>query len=306
MKKLPAVILPAFVFTLVTLLSFFSLSASGKGFPFLNPGPRQLLVSDDQTSSPDGIPDMIYVAGGSFPMGSPDGKFSSFPVRAVTVSDFFISRYEITFFQYDNYCRSEGLPFPPDGGYGREGRPVGNVSWYDVAGYCNWLSRLEDLEPCYRITENPEGGLPVVTCDYSRKGYRLPTEAEWEYAASGGRKSRSYSYAGSNDVDEVAWYFDNAQRYPNPVGEKKPNELGLFDMSGNAYEWTNNRLTEDYSDLPDGAVDPTGPQEEGARTVRGGSCFFDSWGCLVCYRKGLRQECRLPYVGFRIVRREVP
>ena len=236
-------------------------------------------------------------------MGSPTGKFSSMPVRDVTVSDFYISRYEITFSQYDSYCRSASMPFPPDGGYGREDRPVGNVNWYDTVYYCNWLSRLEGLEPCYLVTEHPESTFPEVRCDYSRNGYRLPTEAEWEYAASGGGKSRSYRYAGSNDVDEVAWYFDNAGRYPKPVGGKSPNELGLFDMSGNVYEWTNNRLTEDYADLADGAVDPIGPQEEGARTVRGGSCFFDSWGCLVWYRKGLRQECRVPYTGFRIVRK---
>jgi len=302
-KSLLARLIPVLAFLGVTLVSFTLLSAAGRGFPVLNPRPGQLIVSSDSDPE-DRFPEMVCLSGGAFPMGDPTGRaHASLPVREVVLSDFCISRFEITFSQYDRYCRAENVSLPPDGGAGRSGRPAGNVSWFDAVGYCNWLSEIEGLEPCYSIKEASPAGLPRVICNYSAHGYRLPTEAEWEFAARGGTLGSGFTYAGSHQVDEVAWYFDNAGRYPHQQGLKKPNELGLFDMSGNAYEWTNNRLTGDYSDLPEGTVNPAGPQEEGIRAIRGGSCFFDSWGCQVWYRKSLRPECRLPYVGFRVVRR---
>ncbi|MBN1648506.1 MAG: SUMF1/EgtB/PvdO family nonheme iron enzyme [Spirochaetales bacterium] len=304
MKKLLFRKIPAVTFIVVTLSSFLLLSRFGSGFPFLNPRPWQLIVSFEPDST-HCFPEMVYTAGGPFYMGDPTGKSASaLPVRYITVSDFFISRYEITFSQYDRYCRERRLPLPPDGGYGRKERPVGNVSWFDAVGYCNWLSRTDGFDPCYLVLGTVASGPTDVWCDYSRNGYRLPTEAEWEYAASGGPYSHSFIYAGSNRADEVAWYFNNSGRYPNSVAGKKPNELGLYDLSGNAYEWTNNRLTDDYKDLMDGTIDPVGPLgERETRTLRGGSCFFDSWGSLIWYRKGLHPEYRLPYAGFRIVRR---
>lgn len=283
-------------YVLVSLTAFIFLQRAGHGFPGSNPNPGQLVVSPDAGSGGP-PPVMVYIPGGTFRMGDPTGdSYSALPRREVVLLDFYISRYEITFSLYDRYCRAEGLPLPPDGGYGRKDRPVGNVSWFDAVRYCNWLSRTEGLEPCYRIHAGFE-------CDYSRNGYRLPTEAEWEYAASGGQAGRNFMYAGGDDAGEVAWYFDNAGRYPKPVGMKKPNELGLFDMSGNIYEWTNSLLTRDYSDTADGSVNPVGGKGGTTRTVRGGSCFFDSWGCRVWYRKGMNPESRVPYTGFRVVRR---
>jgi sulfatase modifying factor 1 len=125
------------------------------------------------------------------------------------------------------------------------------VDWNDALVYCNWLSEKEGLTPCYT-------GKGILTrCDFLANGYRLPTEAEWEYAARGG-KSRGFKYAGSNNADEVAWYASTSGGQTQPVGQKQPNELGLFDMSGNSYEWC--------WDLYDGkyyaaspASDPTGP-----------------------------------------------
>lgn len=303
MKSLLLKICPILCFILVVLVAFLTFSRTGNGFPGLNPRPEQLLVSESGDPADRGI-EMVYVAGGSFLMGDPTGRApSALPIRRVFLSDFRISRYEVTFSQYDRYCLSEGLPLPPDGGRGRGKRPVGNISWFDAVEYCNWLSRIEGLQPCYRIKIISNDLLPEVFCDYSRNGYRLPTEVEWEFAARGGNASRGYTYAGGNTVEDVAWYFDNAGRYPNPVGMKNPNELGLFDMSGNAYEWTNNKLTRNYSALTDGEENPTGPSGPGVRTLRGGSSFFDSWGCQFWYRKGARPECRLPYIGFRVVRR---
>jgi formylglycine-generating enzyme required for sulfatase activity len=117
--------------------------------------------------------------------------------------------------------------------------PVVNVSWYGAASFCNWLSSEAGLEPAYDTDK--------WTCDYDASGYQLPSEAEWEYASRGGAKSKGFSYSGSDSIDSVAWYGDNSYDLGSDdpdygihtVGEKASNELGIFDMSGNAYEWCN-------------------------------------------------------------------
>ena len=137
-------------------------------------------------------------------------------------------------------------------------RPAEGVSWFDCIQFCNKLSEMEGLEPVYTVNGRD------VTCNWTAKGYRLPTEAEWEYAARAGQK---YIYAGGNNVDEVAWYKDNSGGETHPVGQKHPNHFGLYDMSGNVWEWVWDwRGT--YSSSP--TVDPQGPTSGSRRVFRGG------------------------------------
>ena len=197
---------------------------------------------------------MVLVEAGDFEMGSTDGYADEQPVHTVAITKpFYIGKYEVTFEEYDIFCENT-LRYnkPDDRGKGRGKRPVIGVDWYDAIEYCNWLSEKEGLSPCY------SGKGKVTQCDFSVNGYRLPTEAEWEYAARGGQKSQGYIFAGSDNPDDVAWYGDNSGSATHSVGQKEPNEIGLYDMSGNMFEWCWDWYVEDYYYESDFA-DPLGP-----------------------------------------------
>jgi formylglycine-generating enzyme required for sulfatase activity len=172
--------------------------------------------------------------------------------------------------------------------------PIYYVSWYEAVEYCNRRSLKEDLTPAYR------GSSDVVTCDFSASGYRLPTEAEWEYAAKGGDKAyMTFEYAGSNSTDGVAWYSDNSGEKTHPVGTKQPNSLGIYDMSGNVWEW----CWDWYGPYnPWSLTDPQGPASGSIRVLRGGS-----WGILArdlrsTNRGNFAPLLRFISFGFRLVR----
>lgn len=175
---------------------------------------------------------MVFVEGGTFTMGSNLNNYKDErPAHKVNVEDFYISKYEVTIEEYTKYCKMIGET-PPTG---KPNTPVYNISWDDAVKYCNWKSRTERL-PKYYILKVDSGVISVST-NKNSNGYRLPTEAEWEYAAKGGAKSKHFAFSGGNYVRDVAWFEGNSGGSPQVIGDKVPNELGLYDMSGNVSEW---------------------------------------------------------------------
>jgi formylglycine-generating enzyme required for sulfatase activity len=220
---------------------------------------------------------MVAVKGGTFMMGATEDQGDDFkdPKRTahlVTVGDYYIGKYPVT----QNLWKlvMAGTPIAePSHFKGSDLLPVENVSWDDIVH--EFLPRLNAL---------------------TGKEYRLPTEAEWEYAARGGIKSKGYKFAGGNDIGEVAWYKGN-NLMTNPVGIKAPNELGVCDMSGNVCEWVNDWY-ENYSS--EAQTNPKGPSSGSVRVYRGGCWHFVARSCRVSARAGIDPDYRDKYIGFRL------
>ena len=184
-------------------------------------------------------PEMIKVEGGSLP------KDSQVPNK--TVKAFEIGKYEVTWGEWQkvrDWAVTKGYDLQNVGKGLSENHPVTDVSWYDAVKWCNAKSEMERVTPVYQVKGQvyksgafDKKGSDVVKEKAGAKGYRLPTDAEWEWAARGGKKSNKYTYAGSNDLNAVGWSKDNSGGKPHPVGQKQQNELGIYDMSGNIFEW---------------------------------------------------------------------
>ncbi len=277
---------------------------------------------------PDGIPpifmsssatkgSLVLVEKGSFTMGDTcgDGARDEKPTHKVTLTyNFYIGKYEVTFEEYDAFCEAAGKSEPSDGGWGGGTKPAISVNWFDVTEYCNWLSERERLPKAYDEKGNllDKGGR--VTTDPSKvAGYRLPTEAEWEYAARGGNRSKGYKYSGSNIVDDVAWYRRNSgDEYltderdvdkfigcnckTHEVGKKAPNELGIYDMSGNVQEWCSDWYGR-YSSLSQ--INPYN-NSGSARVLRGGCYEAVASETTVSTRTFCKPDLRGFFMGFRI------
>lgn len=169
--------------------------------------------------------------------------------------------------------------------------PVERVSWFDAVRFCNALSGVCGLRPAYTIGE---GRTPAVSCDFAAPGFRLPTEAEWEYAA---RAGQGFAYSGADDVHAVAWHANNSARHTHPVGTLQPNAWGLYDMSGNVGEW----CWDPYSAYPSHAVvDPVGPPKSDGRVVRGGSWTMYPPGVRVQARLNYSPESPWAHIGLRL------
>jgi uncharacterized caspase-like protein len=229
----------------------------------------------------------IPVQGGIFQMGSTTGDDDEKPVHAVTVSDFWMMKTEVTQRDYAALMGTNPSEFKGDT------LPVETVSWYDAVAYANKLSNRDGLQPAYRISGTS------VDWDRSANGWRLPTEAEWEYAARGGRSSRGYTYAGSNDAAAVAWYGNNSGVKTNPVGTKAANELGLHDLSGNVWEWCWDWMGA-YSAVAQ--TDPTGSASGTHRVRRGGGWILGASRTRSADRNGLTPDDRTNFLGLRLVR----
>ncbi|MFA7056235.1 MAG: SUMF1/EgtB/PvdO family nonheme iron enzyme [Candidatus Cloacimonadales bacterium] len=229
----------------------------------------------------------VYVPGGTFTMGRTTGSGASnaLPTHKVTLSLFYIGKYEITQAEYQAVMGTNPSYFT-----GAD-KPVEGVSWYNAVEYCNARSTQEGLTQCYNTSD--------WSFNFSANGYRLPTEAEWEYAARGATNNPDYLYSGSNDINSVAWYESNSGSTTHNVGTKAPNSLGLYDMSGNVWEWCHDW----YDNYSSGAqADPVGPTSGSYRVYRGGSWGSSATGCRVINRSYYNPSNSYNNLGFRVVR----
>jgi len=235
---------------------------------------------------------MVAITAGSFSMGSTTGDADEAPVHTVTLThDFWIGETELTQAQYRAGMSTSPSYFSSCG----TTCPVEQVSWTMAVLYANALSAAEGLDACYTATGSglatALGGDP-----YACEGYRLPTEAEWEYAAKAGG---SYTYSGSNTVGDVGWYSSNCSSTTHAVAGKTANAFGLYDMSGNVWEWTNDW----YGAYSSGsAIDPVGASSGSYLVLRGGAWDAGAAYATVSRRGGDYPDASLYYLGFRLAR----
>jgi len=211
---------------------------------------------------------MILLPGGTFTMGDENGEIDETP-HEVTVGPFIIDKFEVTQEEYERVMGNN-----PSKVKGNQ-NPVEQVRWSDAVRYCNERSRLEGLEPAY--------DLKTWTCRFEANGYRLPTEAEWEYAARAGTNT-AYSFGSSEaKLRQHGWFKANAGGKPRPVGQLRPNPWGLFDMHGNVWEWCNDFYKVDYyAESPQN--DPKGPESGDKKVLRGGCWNSTPDACRSAYR----------------------
>ena len=270
--------------------------------------------------SPCPLPVFVFVPGGEFQMGDlwGDGDYDERPVHTVRVDDFYMSKYEITNAQYvqflnaigrhrmggeplietksevsDSHILLKGGRYVVESGY--EDHPMIEVSWYGAVAFCNWLSREAGLEEVYDESTGE--------ADFSKVGYRLPTEAEWEYAARAGGKEIKYPNGNSLTHDDANYDGTGGRdRWwrTSPVGSFPPNELGLYDMAGNVWEWCNDWYDSGYySRSP--VDNPTGPSSGSYKVLRGGSWVNEPRNCRSAVRGWIYPDVTWYLVGFRVV-----
>ena len=252
----------------------------------------------NETIIPTNSENLVFVKGGQFMMGSKNNPQEQ-PVHEVRLNDFYIGKYEVTVREYLQFCEATKSHYPQwmkskdvfnpkataENYYkNTDYKPLENmdlpivgVSWSNAVAYCKWLSKQ------------------------TGQHYRLPTEAEWEYAARGGQHSKGFIYAGSDSINEVAWNEGNAASKVHRIGKLKPNELGIYDMSGNVWEWCEDIWHDNYNNAPtDGSARLH--NEDYSRVIRGGSWQYYQMSCSTTYRDKVNQSNRGLSIGFRIVK----
>jgi len=247
---------------------------------------------------------------GSFKMGGHYHLISDKYTHTVKLSSYEIGQYEVTFEEYDFFCKATKRRLPDDEGWGRGKQPVINVSWFDAVEYCNWLSKQKGLEQVYVISGSR------VEANLNSNGYRLPTEAEWEYAASYRTAASKALFGNGKDMaDPREINFDGSQLNkkdysvegvsrgrPIQVGQlNSPNALKLHEMSGNVREWCHDWYEDDYYDISP-AKDPPGPYNGRKRVIRGGDYSDGPEYILTTQRTGLPPQSRSRTLGFRVSR----
>ncbi|MFC1561009.1 SUMF1/EgtB/PvdO family nonheme iron enzyme [Candidatus Latescibacterota bacterium] len=234
-------------------------------------------------------PEMVSIPAGNFQMGSTTGEAYEQPVHTVTLSAFEMSTTEITQGQYTAIMGSNPSYFTGD-----DNLPVEMVDWYDAVKFCNRLSDRVGLEQCYDES--------TWECDFSKTGFRLPTEAEWEYACRAGTTTKYYTGDTESDLARAGWYSGNSGSKAHPVGQKESNAWGLYDMHGNIWEWCHDWYdSEYYTKSP--TNNPTGIQSGLYRVNRGGRWDYSAGGCRSAMRAGHDPNLKHNTLGFRIVRR---
>ncbi|MEM6261395.1 MAG: SUMF1/EgtB/PvdO family nonheme iron enzyme [Bacteroidota bacterium] len=252
---------------------------------------------------------MAHIQGGTFMMGGEVVGSRSLPVHEVKLDDFYMSRFHVTQALYEEVMKDNPSEFP------HPKRPVEKVSWYDAVTCCNALSRKHKLQEAYLIdterkdpnNQNKNDDLKyTVALVPNANGYRLPTEAEWEYAALGGKYAQHFEFTGSPNKREVAVFDENSHDISQPVGLRAPNALGLYDLSGNVREWVWDWHDENYYETckKKGTVlNPNGPSTGSSRGVRGGSWIpYYSSLLRVAFRISLIPNLRYDSIGFRLCR----
>ncbi|WP_251621782.1 formylglycine-generating enzyme family protein [Odoribacter lunatus] len=253
-----------------------------------NDDENEVKIGKDFTENVSGVElEMVYVQGGTFSMGATEEQGdhcsgNEYPIHSVTLSDYYIGRYEVTQGLWEKVMGTtieqqrdkNSSNYNSLRGVGSD-YPMYYVSWNEAVAFCEKLSQL------------------------TGKKYTLPTEAQWEYAARGGGKSEGYKYSGSDEIDEVAWYSGNSNSSTRPVGQKLPNELGIYDMSGNVHEW----CSDWYASYSSAQTDPTGPETGSDRVFRGGGwgTYIYEGDCRVSHRGYYYPSHRYDWLGFRVV-----
>jgi len=239
--------------------------------------------------------EMVLIPAGTFARGSTRGKPDEIPVRQIQIAPFLMDRTETTQQQFARLMRNNPSPSHFPGAQ----RPVEQVGWGEAARYCNLRSQDEGLEPCYDET--------TARCNFAANGYRLPTEAEWEYACRAGATGDFACGDDPRQLPQVGWFAENSGKMTQPVARKKPNAWGLFDMHGNVAEWCNDAYDPQYYPKSP-AADPRGPDEGERYVLRGGAWNSTADGCRAAARRGespgFQDACfARDAIGFRCVRR---
>lgn len=239
--------------------------------------------------------EMLLVPAGTFTMGSADGPADERPPHLVELDAFLLDRSEITQEQFGKLVLGNPSHFKGPT------RPVEQISWAEAARFCNERSKREGLEPCYNDD---------AVCNFQASGYRLPTEAEWEYACRAGSATDYYFGPDSQKLGDHAWYGDNAAKTTHPVAAKRPNAWGLYDMIGNVAEWCNDVYDEKYYTAAP-AKNPPGAADGERYVLRGGAWNSGAKLCRSSSRvgenPGFQDACfARDAIGFRCVRRPDP